>query len=252
MGSVQSSSVSDSLSGSVGSFLEYDRVLFHLNPGDLIEVHRGRYRHWVLCEDIDESGTVWCFHVTAVGQYDPELDAPFDESVRITKEVSFNGKAWLKYQPLDDILRDTPDQTLSKCRVNNQTGMALKMLNAVRNQAPDITQVFKRLHELKDRLFSYDLKSLNCEHYCTLWKYGIGWSSQVNTFKDIITAGLKFVSTAASVAADWSRANGCYRIGLVCLLISTVASMAAQVIDGIDFTLKSLRVEQFIRHAIAN
>ena len=130
--------------------------------------------------------------------------------------------------------------------------MAKKMLDAVRNQVPDINDVFGRLHLWKDQLFRYDLKSMNCEHYCTFWKYGIGWSSQVNNLKDIITAGLKFVSTCSGTAAEWSRRQGFYRIGLVCLLISTVAAVAAKVIDGIEFTLKDLHIDQILRHAIAN
>ena len=76
MGSVHSKSVSAHLFGSVGSFMDYDRVVFHLSPGDLVEVHRGRYRHWVICESIDGTGTVWCFHMTAVGQ-EPDLDLTF-------------------------------------------------------------------------------------------------------------------------------------------------------------------------------
>lgn len=47
-------------------FLEYKRIIYHLNVGDLIEIDRGSYRHWAICEKIDQNGIVWCFHVTRV------------------------------------------------------------------------------------------------------------------------------------------------------------------------------------------
>jgi len=248
MGSVVSKSVSSESFGSAGSFLEYDRVVFHLSQGDLIEVHRNKYKHWVICESIDSKGTVWCFHVTGVGQtYEEQNNEPF-----LRKEIALNGKALLKYEPLEDIVKDTEDGKPSLCRVNNQQNMGRKMLTTIGNQLPNLNQVFRVLHSLKDTILKYDLKASNCEHYCTFWKYGIGWSSQVNTFKDIITAGLKIASTTSKALADIADRCGWHQIGVVCLLVSTIASLAAEVVKGIEFTLNDLRIEDFVRQMIAS
>ena len=249
MGSVNSKSVSSESFGSAGSFLEYDRVIYHVKQGDLIEIHRNKYKHWVMCESIDTTGNVWCFHITAVGHQSAE-DEDTDQQIALRKEVSFNGKALLKYEPLEDILKDTDDRQPSLCRVNNQHNMARKMLATLRNQMPDLKNVFKVLHRLKDTVFKYDLKASNCEHYCTFWKYGIGWSSQVNSFKDVLTAGLQIVSTTAKAMANIADRSGWHQIGLVCLLVSTVASLAAEVVKGIEFTLNDLKLESLVRQAI--
>ncbi|CAG2181537.1 unnamed protein product, partial [Oppiella nova] len=248
MGSVHSKSVSKSASASVGSFgragsfLEYDRVIHHMSRGDLIEVLRGRYRHWAIFESVDHYGNVMCFHITAVDNgYADDMDTDLTRT-GVRKEISFNGKALLKYEPLEDILKDTDSPQPSLCRINNQEIMASKMLKTIGNQLPDLDQVFTTLHQMKDTIFRYCLKSLNCEHYSTFWKYGIGWSSQVNTFKDIITAALKTVSTLSDTTGRYLQNNGCYKMGFVCLLISVISSMAAKVVEEIDLTLKNLRL----------
>ena len=248
MGSVYSKSVSSDSFGSTTSFLEYDRIKYHLSRGDLIEIHRNGYKHWVICEGIDSSGSIWCFHVTHTTPIDTHQ--PIDEVIP-TKEVAFNGKALLKYEPLEDILKDTNDGKPSLCRKNNQQNMARNMLATVGNQLPDLNEVFAVLHRLKDRYLPYDLKASNCEHYCTFWKYGIGWSSQVNSFKEILTAGLQLVSTYSKTMANIAERSGYYKIGMVCLIISTIASLASEVVKGIEFTLNDLKIENFVRQAIA-
>jgi hypothetical protein len=239
MGSVHSKSYSF---GSVGSYLEYERIIYHINSGDLIEIHRNSYKHWAICERIDENGIIWCFHVTGTQLIDNCND---------TKEVAFNGKASIKYEPLLDILKDNNCSTPSLCRINNQKIMAQNMLKTTRNQMPDTKEVFKMLHRLKDSFVKYDLKSLNCEHYCTLWKYGIGWSSQVNSYQDIVTAALKMVSSFSGVAGEALTKNGFYRAGSVCLIISSIAAITAKLVENISFTLNELKIENFVKHAIA-
>ena len=165
MGSIQSKTITSDAFGSDNPFLEYNRIIFELKRGDLIEIQRLVYRHWVICEKIDTYGTVWCFHVTASDPNQP------------INEIGFNGTAVLRYEPLEHILKDAADGTSSLCRINNQEEMALKMMASVGKEMPDLDQVFDYLHQNKDHTFDYDLRSNNCEHYCTLWKYGIGWSS---------------------------------------------------------------------------
>ena len=117
MGSVQSKSYKDQLFGTVGSFLEYDELTKLVKKGDLIEVHRGTYRHWVICESIDSNGTVWCFHVTPVEKAKSMVNIFGESEYYIGSKIVTEDKAVLKYESIDDILRDTPDQSPSKCHV---------------------------------------------------------------------------------------------------------------------------------------
>ncbi|CAG2117378.1 unnamed protein product [Medioppia subpectinata] len=257
MGSVysKSPSVVTSLSsvssfGKTGSFLEYERIIHHLNSGDLIEVLRGPYKHWAIFESVDRFGNCMCFHITAIEEPIDHNDSGLEKN-DVRKEISFDGKALLKYEPLLDILKDSDSPKPSMCRINNQEIMGQRMRKMINNQIPDLNQVFKVLHAFKDTVLKYCLKSLNCEHYCTFWKYGIGWSSQVNSFKDIITTALKTVSSLSRTAADVLQHNGCYKLGIVCLLVSVISAEAARVVEAIDFTLKDLRIEDVVRHAIA-
>ncbi|XP_054159050.1 phospholipase A and acyltransferase 1-like [Oppia nitens] len=245
MGSVQSKSCQLFASG--GSFIDYERIIYHLTPGDLIEIQRNKYKHWVLFESVDSMGNVWCYHVSAVGQH--MMDDEVADGLR--KEVSFNGNALLKYEPLIDILKDNECLQPSLCRINNQSLMAKEMLKTTNNQMPVLDQVLSHLNRLKDSILKYDLKSLNCEHYCTLWKYGIGWSSQVNSCKDIVMATLKMMASVSGTAGHLLQQNGCYRLGLVCLIVSSIASLAAEVVKNIDLTLNGLKLEGLIKHAIA-
>ena len=126
--------------GSTGSFLEYNQVINHLNPGDLIEIQRRfGYKHWALFHQIDRSGNVWCYHITGA------------------EALLLSGKAILKYEPLKDILKDINDSIPSLCRVNNQDIMAAEMLNIIKNERPDIKQVFKILKRKRNSLVKYDL-----------------------------------------------------------------------------------------------
>ena len=234
MGSIFSKSESSESFGSPGSFLEYNQVINEIKIGDLIEIHPNgngslNYEHWVMCESIDSCGTVWCFHITAI-------------------DHRTNGRAVLEYELLEDILYDTADRQPpeerkpSLCRVNNQQNMARKMLATLNNEMPDFKDVFKLLHRMKDKVFKFDLMTTNCEHYCTLWKYGIGWSTQINTYQDIVSAGLQVVSKAAKEGLKLDDESGCHIMGKECLLISTVSSLAAEVVKGIEFTLNDLKL----------
>ena len=147
----------------------YGRVAKKVERGDLIEVKRGNYSHWLICESVESDGTVWCFHVSS--EYGSS-----SFSGRPTEDVI------IKYQKLEDVLKDTDDGKPSPFRVDNQKSMAEMHLKG--RECPDLDAVFSQLHEKKGSKVEYDWKRLNCEHYCTEWKYGIGWSSQVDDFHD--------------------------------------------------------------------
>ena len=46
----------------------------------------------------------------------------------------------------------------------------------------------------------YDLRSNNCEHYVNQWKYGIGWSSQVNTIVSLFGVPINITAFGALYA----------------------------------------------------
>ncbi len=73
----------------------------------------------------------------------------------------------------------------------NKNSTAKKMLKTVEIERPKIEDVFSMLHTLNGAIVKYDIKKSNCEHYVTLWKYGIGWSSQVSAAIDIINSTLE-------------------------------------------------------------
>ena len=168
-------------------FLDYERIVYHLSRGDLIEIKRNGYNHWVICESIDSYGTVWCFHVTLISIEPPLNHLEINSTETSTTTTITNSvNAILKYEPLQDILKDNSDGKPSLCRLNNQQKRAKQKLNGRDVCDRDLDELFKVLHQTKDRSTPYDLKTNNCEHYVTQWKYGIGWSSQLNALKQIV------------------------------------------------------------------
>ena len=155
MGSVPSSLDSKKLLENILSYLEYDQVVPMLKPGDLIEIRRYTYKHWAMFHK-RVGNTVWCYHISEI--------------------LTDKGKATVFYEPLDLILKES-DGNLSPCRINNQEQTAEDMKTKHGTQSPDINEVFSILHDLRDSSLPYNLRTNNSEHYCTLWKYGIGWSS---------------------------------------------------------------------------
>ena len=206
MGSLLSKTKSKSNSfGETGSFLEYSEIASVVKRGDLIEIYRSfAIKHWVICKSVDSNGTVWCYHVT-----DP---------ITGSKNLSFNTKARIKFEPLEDILKDTDDDQPSLCRVNNQEYLAQKVLEMPNKQWPGLDEVFKFLDNMKNTYVKYNLKCNNCEHYSTLWKYGIGWSSQVSTVKQILFG----ISWVFNNGLNWVCAQGAlvlWRFGSLALLL---------------------------------
>jgi hypothetical protein len=126
-------------------FLEYDRFLNHLHRGDLIEIDRGKYRHWALCERI-QNDSVWCFHVTHVPNF------------KIKRENRPKYEACIRYQPLRDILLNSR-RVLSKCRVNNKVAKAEELMKKEGiNTPPNINVIIDQLHGVIDHIVEYDPK----------------------------------------------------------------------------------------------
>nr|CAD7652092.1 unnamed protein product [Oppiella nova]CAG2169279.1 unnamed protein product [Oppiella nova] len=160
----------------VGSFLTYDEIKEVVASGDLIEIQRKGYKHWVICES-NNQGTVWCYHVSSINS-------------------RAKNKVYVRYEPLIDILvKEDGTEGWDVCRVNNQEREADKTGLIAR----PLDQVFEELRTLVDQKVEYDLNLRNCEYYCTLWKYGIGWSQQVYMTELKVMAGIMGVGTCTAV-----------------------------------------------------
>lgn len=159
--------VKDSVNSSASNaFMEYDKIIAFLSEGDLIEIHRCSYRHWVIFDKMDGDGNVWCFHV---------------KSVRIDDNIinsSVNSKACIQYNTLLNILYDDRNQVPSKCRINNQQQIANRLIKKTNSSKPKINQVLSMLHYYKNVFVDYNDVTRNAQHYVTYWKYGIGWNHE--------------------------------------------------------------------------
>ncbi|XP_037044253.1 phospholipase A and acyltransferase 3-like [Bradysia coprophila] len=182
-----------SYSGSKPSFLTYDDLIVNnLKPGDLIEIDRGNYNHWVMFVNKSENGSHWCFHVTTTSGDFEKKGAVMSSVGSVSKAI-----ASIRKHKLKDIIEDT-DSKPSKARINNKIEEANKKKCASR----PIQQVIDQLEKLKDQTVPYSLTTLNCEHYVTIWKYGAGWSRQVlEKTIDIATTAAIGVATFGAVFA---------------------------------------------------
>ncbi|CAG2160829.1 unnamed protein product [Oppiella nova] len=189
-------STSDKYGPNVGSFITYDEIYKKVAPGDLIEIQRPYcFKHWVLYE-ITKDGNVWCYHVTSekklskiIGylRYEPLLDIlereeEVEEKVEEEVEVDVNGKK-TKKKVIKTVKKVV--NRLDLCRVNNQEKKATKEGVTAR----PLDDVFRELRAMKDKEVEYQFNINNCEYYCTLWKYGKGWSVQVD-FMETRCAGV--------------------------------------------------------------
>lgn len=176
-------------SGSKSSFLSYKELIEKdLQPGDLIEVDRGAYNHWAMYTDKCENGTHWCFHVTT-------SDGDFEKKEALMSRTNgSNAVAAIKKHKLKDILEDNDSKKPSMARINNKTNEANKKKCVPRPIFPVIEHLEKR----KDETIKYDLRILNCEHYVTTWKYGAGWSRQVE-MAEMATFSAVAVATIGSI-----------------------------------------------------
>ena len=120
-----------------GLFISYEQIYSRIEQGDLIEIKRNLYNHWVLVHKKEESN-VWCYHITGA------------------EEKLLKGWALLKYEPLFQILKDNDSCVPSLCRINNQNIMSAMIVKTTKR--PDIRQVFEYLHRNRDSLMKYNLK----------------------------------------------------------------------------------------------
>lgn len=85
-------------------------------------------------------------------------------------------------------------------QIRNQEKLSESVLKQTLNAQPDAQRVMELLLEMKDSYVRYHRTLCNSEHYTTLWKYGIGWSTWVNGRTDILRAISQFVQSFALLA----------------------------------------------------
>ena len=92
----------------------------------------------------------------------------------------------VRHEPLSNVLRDVFANETPVYRVNNQKKFSKQVLRLTQNSVPDVTKVLPLLTQMANTVVKFDENACNCEHYVTLWKYGIGWSRAVNRQKSIV------------------------------------------------------------------
>jgi hypothetical protein len=128
-------------------FLEYDTIIHQLHEGDLIEIDRGKYRHWALCES-KQNKNVLCFHVSKT----PDFETKRENIPKI--------EACIRYESLINVLLNEGKE-MSKCRVNNQSSKAEELMKKEEIKSPpDINGIINELHEIAETIHTveYDPK----------------------------------------------------------------------------------------------
>jgi len=156
----------DSENHSVGEFVHVSMI--DPKPGDLIEIKRGTYSHWVLY-----SGNGFVIHVTGDTPNSPEV-SKFISNSCVTE------KAYKKEEKLQKVAGE------NRCRINNLYDVR-KFQNLKKRTVKDI---LKSAHQNLDEKCHYSVSNANCEHYVTQWKYGCAFSTQ--PYETGITLGYGF------------------------------------------------------------
>ncbi|NXU21054.1 HRSL1 enzyme, partial [Pardalotus punctatus] len=115
-------------------------------PGDLIEIDRGVYKHWAVYV-----GDGYVIHVTKAGT----IGSPPLSSRSSSKS---NKKGKVKKELLEEVVGD------DKWRVNNKYD---------RSRIPfPVEEIIKYAEESTDTVLPYNFLKKNCEHFVTKVRYG--------------------------------------------------------------------------------
>jgi hypothetical protein len=158
----------------MSGYVTYNELMRNGGPpcGSLIEIDRGLYKHWAY---YDKNG--FCYHITDHDNRDIGGAGSVSQSMLPT--LGFEKvKAVIRYARLEDIMKNSGSQTPSKAQINNQEDMAKR--NKLEAIDPKITLDFLEKASQKELPLEYNLTYCNCEHYVTAWKYGEGFSEQVD------------------------------------------------------------------------
>ncbi|XP_027739793.1 phospholipid-metabolizing enzyme A-C1-like [Empidonax traillii] len=120
-------------------------------PGDLIEINRGIYRHWALY-----LGDGYVLNVTPVDEGAPSL--------LVSTMSIFTRKAKVKKQLLKEVVEN------NDWKVNNKYDQSHTPL--------PVKEIIQHAELYIDMEVPYDVLSKNCEHFVTMLRYGEGVSDQ--------------------------------------------------------------------------
>ena len=84
-------------------------------------------------------------------------------------------------------------------QIRNQEKLSQTILKQTLNAMPNFERVMELLTDVKDSYVRYHRTQCNSEHYATLWKYGIGWSSWANGRADIVRALQLFLQSLSQL-----------------------------------------------------
>lgn len=143
-------------------------------PGDLIEVFRGTYKHWALYIG---SGFVVHFVTHGLASSGSPVPIPADKGTV------------LKQKLLDVVGND-------KWRINNSLDKKYKVRQ--------VDVIVKEACLLVGAILPYSLTQSNCEHFVNELRYGKAESRQVNQMRDTAVAGgtMAIVMGAAAMLAS--------------------------------------------------
>ncbi|XP_013790373.1 retinoic acid receptor responder protein 3-like [Limulus polyphemus] len=143
---------------------EYERLLYELQTGDLIEFERGFYKHWAVY-----AGNKKVYH--RAYPEDGNSFCMFIQSHSALKDVYRYGEIVL--EDLQSVWAD------SEARINNSMDS--------KHKPSDWKTVLERaenkMNESQPRKDTYNVIFNNCEHFASYCRYGIGFSKQVDDIK---------------------------------------------------------------------
>lgn len=207
----------------VNSVESKHHLLHHPTPSAPFGGHNGEHQqcteqfHYVLVHKveankhssshtIDQTSSVWCFHVR-----------PY-QRVALLEDDRHLGV--LKHESLDAIVgqflgemeerhwqygRGLKQPKLSVFyQIRNQEKLSQSILKQTLNDRPNVGRMAELLMDLRDSYVRYHRTLCNSEHYATLWRYGIGWSTWANGRGDILRALAQFLQSFSQVSPSTS------------------------------------------------
>ena len=120
-------------------------------PCDLIEFYRGKYCHWAMCSE----------------------NLEYVYSVEAEDKTKTKAKVVLK--KLIDVANAGEVPAHRVVRINNK-------IDSIKNKGFQPKSVQESINAVKmvlNTYVPYNFLSTNCEYYCCIWKFGCGWTDQV-------------------------------------------------------------------------
>lgn len=156
--------------------------------------------------DTELTSNVWCFHVrpyqrVALLEDDRHLGVIKHESLDAIVS-QFLGEIEERHWQFG---RGIKQPKLSVYyQIRNQEKLSESILKLTLNAKPDTERAMELLEDVKDSYVRYHRTLCNSEHYATLWKYGIGWSTWASGRADILRALAQFVASFSQLSSSSS------------------------------------------------